>query len=145
MYLHWPQVYFVLLYILITWEAGGSWTSERSTLVSSPSVFMTSKPRSVQKLPATDNELSSGSTISEKKRKDTSNINPLLSPQGAIYFKPIWWGEGANRDRRLIWEEGGLFNLEVTMVSVLHKELEYKEEKLKCKKVGGHAAWTSGW
>ena len=47
---------------------------------------------------------------------------------------------GLNRDRGLIWEEGGLFNLEKTMVSVLHKELEYKVEKLKNKKVGGHAA-----
>ena len=28
----------------------------------------------------------------------------------------------------------GLFNLETTMVSVLHKELECKEEKLKYKK-----------
>ena len=28
---------------------------------------------------------------------------------------------------------GGLFNLEKTRVSVLHKELEYKVEKLKCK------------
>ena len=36
--------------------------------------------------------------------------------------------------------EEGLFNLEKTMVSVLHKELEYKVEKLKNKKVGGHAA-----
>ena len=35
---------------------------------------------------------------------------------------------------------GGLLNLEKTMVSVLHKELEYKVEKLKNKKVGGHAA-----
>ena len=34
----------------------------------------------------------------------------------------------------------GLFNLEKTMVSVLHKELEYNVEKLKNKKVGGHAA-----
>ena len=40
-----------------------------------------------------------------------------------------------------LFEKGGvLFNLEETMVSVLHKELEYKVEKLKCKKVGGHAA-----
>ena len=30
---------------------------------------------------------------------------------------------------------GGLFNLEKTMVSVLHKELEYKVEKLKYKKL----------
>ena len=29
---------------------------------------------------------------------------------------------------------GGLFNLEKTMVSVLHKELDYKVEKLKNKK-----------
>ena len=41
--------------------------------------------------------------------------------------------------------------LEKTMVSVLHKELEYKVENLKYKKVGGHAAedqnqiWTSSW
>ena len=46
---------------------------------------------------------------------------------------------------------GGLFNLETTMVSVLHKELAYKVEKLKNKKVGGHAAGdqnqirTSSW
>ena len=29
---------------------------------------------------------------------------------------------------------GGLFNLEKTMVSVLHKELQYKVEKLKYKR-----------
>ena len=34
----------------------------------------------------------------------------------------------------------GFFHLEKTMVSVLHKELEYKVENLKYKKVGGHAA-----
>ena len=39
-----------------------------------------------------------------------------------------------------LFEKGGVFNLEDTMVSVLHKELEYKVKKLKCKKVGGHAA-----
>ena len=36
--------------------------------------------------------------------------------------------------------EGGLFNLEKTTVLVLHKELEYKVEKLKYEKVGGSAA-----
>ena len=35
---------------------------------------------------------------------------------------------------------GAYSNLEKTMVSVLHKELEYKVEKLKNKKVAGHAA-----
>ena len=37
----------------------------------------------------------------------------------------------------------GLFDLEKTMVSVLHKELEYKMDNLKYKKVGGHAAKTN--
>ena len=41
--------------------------------------------------------------------------------------------------------------LEKTLVSVLHKELEYRVEKLKNKRVGGHAAedqnqiQTSSW
>ena len=60
-------------------------------------------------------------------------VNPLFSVHGGlIYFKPTWGG-GLHTD-------GGLFNLEKTMVSVLHKELEYKLGKLKYKKVGGHAA-----
>ena len=54
-------------------------------------------------------------------------MNPLLSP----------WGAYINQ-RHL--RGGGLFNLEKTMVLVLHKELEYKVEKLKYKKVGVHAA-----
>ena len=72
-----------------------------------------------------------------------------IKPPGLIYFKYIWSG-GLDRDRGIIWE-GALFNLAETMVSVLHKELEYKVEKLKYKKVGGHAAedqkqiWTSSW
>ena len=37
-------------------------------------------------------------------------------------------------------EGGGLFNLEKMMVSVFHKDLEYKVDKLKYKMVGGHAA-----
>ena len=40
----------------------------------------------------------------------------------------------------LLEKRRGLFNLEKTMVSVLHKELGYKVEKLKNKNVGGHAA-----
>ena len=35
---------------------------------------------------------------------------------------------------------GGLFNLEKTMVLVLHKELEYKVEKLRYKTFGGRSA-----
>ena len=61
-------------------------------------------------------------------------VNPLLAP---------WWGylcqahlkRGGGLDR-----DGGLFNFEKAMVSVLLKELGYKVEKLKYKKVGGHAA-----
>ena len=47
---------------------------------------------------------------------------------------------GLNRDEGLFEKEGGLINLEEMTVSVLHKELEYKVEKLKYKKVRGHAA-----
>ena len=55
---------------------------------------------------------------------DTGTVNPLLSPlfEGGLI------------------ETGGLFNLEKTMVSVVHKELEHKGEKLKIKMVGVHAA-----
>ena len=59
-------------------------------------------------------------------------VNPLLSPLGGLFISSPFEA-GLNRD-------GGLYNLEKTMVSVLHKELEYKVEKLKNKKVGGHAA-----
>ena len=48
-----------------------------------------------------------------------------LDGGGVIYFKPIWEGG--------LKETGGLFNLENTILSVLHKELEYKVEKLKYK------------
>ena len=52
-------------------------------------------------------------------------INLLISPpgDGVVYLR-----------------RGGFFNLEKMIVSVLHKELEYKEEKLEYSKVGGHAA-----
>ena len=49
-------------------------------------------------------------------------------------FQAYWGGGGVNRDG------GRVFNLEKRMVSVLHKNLEYKVEKLKYKKVGGLAA-----
>ena len=45
-----------------------------------------------------------------------TTVNPLLSPPGS------------------------LVNLEKMTVSVLHKDLEYKMDKLKYKMVGGHAA-----
>ena len=52
-----------------------------------------------------------------------SSIKPT---GGLIYFKPICGGGGGG------WW-GCLFNLETTMVSFLHKEREYKVEKLKYK------------
>ena len=64
-------------------------------------------------------------------------------------IKPTWVEEG------LIERKGGggglLLNLEKTMVSVFPKDLEIKVDKLKYKKVGGHAAddkkqiQTSSW
>ena len=63
----------------------------------------------------------------------TCRKSSIKLPRGLIYFKPILGGGG-------LIETGGLFNLEKAVASVLHKELEYKVEKLKNKKVGGHAA-----
>ena len=60
-----------------------------------------------------------------------SSIKPA---EGPIYFKPIEEGGGG------LIETGGVFNLKMTMVSVLHKELDCKVERLKYKKLLGHAA-----
>ena len=64
------------------------------------------------------------------------DINTLLilykAPRGLIYFKHIWAGG--------LIERGSLFTLAKMIVSVLHKELEYKVEKLKYEKAGGYAA-----
>ena len=50
-------------------------------------------------------------------------------PPGGFFISSPFEGGGGG-----FLEGGGFFNLETTMVSVLHKELEYKEEKLKYKK-----------
>ena len=55
-------------------------------------------------------------------------------PWGVYLFHAHLTGRGLNRDGGLIWEGGAVFNLEMTMVSFLHKELEGKVEKLKNKK-----------
>ena len=60
------------------------------------------------------------------------------------HFFEIWGGGGG------VGGWGGAY-LEKTLVSVLHKELEYRVGKLKNKRVGGHAAedqnqiQTSSW
>ena len=61
-------------------------------------------------------------------------VNPLLSPPppppgGGLFISKPFEGEELNRDGAL-----NIFNLETTMLSVLHKELEYKVEKLTYKK-----------
>ena len=56
-------------------------------------------------------------------------VNPLLRPPGGLFISSPFGGEGLNRDGGL-----NILNLETTMVSVLHKELEYKVEKLKYSK-----------
>ena len=79
-------------------------------------------------------------TVHEGYRK--SSINP--PPGGGLFISNPFEGGGG------LIGNGGLFNLEKVMVSVLHKELQYNTicKKLKYK-VGDHAAedhneiWTS--
>ena len=52
-----------------------------------------------------------------------------IKPPGGLFISSPFEGEGLNRDGRL-----NIFNLGTTMVSGLHKELEYKVEKLKYRK-----------
>ena len=66
-----------------------------------------------------------------------SSIKP---PRGAYLFQTNLSGGGGLIETGDLFERGGLFNLEKTMVSILHKKLEYKVETLKYKKVGSHAA-----
>ena len=51
-----------------------------------------------------------------------STVNPPLSPPEAFFISSPFEGGGGGG----LIETGGLFNLEKMMVSVLHKELEYK-------------------
>ena len=48
-------------------------------------------------------------------------VNALLTPRGAHLFQAHLRGRGWS-----LIEYGGLFNLEMAIISVLHKELEYK-------------------
>ena len=58
----------------------------------------------------------------------------FIKSVGLFYFIFIWRGWGLIETGGL-FERECLFNLEKTVVSVLHKELEYKVEKLKYKKL----------
>ena len=66
-------------------------------------------------------------------------MSPLLSSGGGGLFISSLF-KGGLIEMRGLFERGGVFNLEKRMVSVLHKNLKYKVEKLKYKKVGGLAA-----
>ena len=70
---------------------------------------------------------------------DTCTVNPLLIPLGGLFISNLFEG-GLIETGGLFGRRGGLFTLEKTMVSVVHKELEHKAEKLKNKMVGVHAA-----
>ena len=62
-----------------------------------------------------------------------------IKPSGGAYLFQAHF-RGLNRDGGLNYLIGGLIYLEKTIMSVLHKKLEYKVEELQQKKVGGHAA-----
>ena len=66
-------------------------------------------------------------------KHSTVTVNPLLSLPGGgvgayLFQAHLRGGGGLYRDGSL-FERGGLFNLEQTMVSVLHKELEYSSTR----------------
>ena len=58
-------------------------------------------------------------------------VNPLLSSPGGLFISSPFEGGGGLIEIGGLFERGGLFILEKTIVSVLHKELEYEVEKLK--------------
>ena len=62
-----------------------------------------------------------------------SSIKP---PGGLFTSSPFEGGGGGGGliENGGLFKRGGLFNLKTTMVSVLHKELDCKVEKLKYKK-----------
>ena len=81
-----------------------------------------------------------------------SSIKPLRGGGRGLFISSPFFGVGRGLiEAGDLLEMGGLFNLEKTMASVLHKELEQKVEKLKNKRDGGHAAedqnqiQTSSW
>ena len=54
-----------------------------------------------------------------------------MSPPGSLFISSPFEGS--------LIETGDLFNLEKTMIRVLQKDQEYEVEKLKYKRVAGHA------
>ena len=67
----------------------------------------------------------------DRMKKYFRSVDGTVGPWGSKEFQAYLRGD--------LIQTAGLFNLEKMMVWVLRKELEYKAEKLKYKKVGGHA------
>ena len=59
-------------------------------------------------------------------------VNPLLSPRGGLFISNPFEGG--------LIETGGLFNLEKTMLSVLHKKPRIQSRNVQVEEFGGHAA-----
>ena len=75
------------------------------------------------------NSGNNGSFFSQNYRKSS------IKPPGTYLFEAHLRRGLIETGGGLIWEGGRLCNLETTMVSVLHKELECKVEKLKYMKI----------
>ena len=71
-----------------------------------------------------------------KERCQLEHRKSSSMPPGAYLFQTLWGGfnRGGGGEEGL-FKRGSLFHLAKTTVSVLHKELEYKVEKLKYKKL----------
>ena len=67
-------------------------------------------------------------------------LNSLISPLGGFFISNTFVGVGGGgwglkETGGSLKEEGGLFDFAETEVSVLHKEVEFKVEKLKYRKL----------
>ena len=67
-------------------------------------------------------------------RRPHIHLFPAYNYRGLFISNQFEWGGGLIETGDL-FERGGLFNLEKTMVSILHKKLEYKVEMLKYKRL----------
>ena len=70
-------------------------------------------------------------TVSGQRRYHKSSIRPPGG--GGLFISSPFEAEGGLIETGGLFERRGLFNLKTTMASVLHKELEYKVQKLKYK------------
>ena len=69
-------------------------------------------------------------TVSGQRRYHKSSSKPP-GGGGGLFISSPFEAEGCLIETGGLFERRGLFNLKTTMASVLHKELEYKVQKLK--------------